>query len=122
MKKLLPVFAFWLMTLGTSAMAQTTGFPEGAEPLTSEALKTALAGKTFKVAPAQGSAWRWQFDANGYFFLNVGNYSNSGKWSTKDSSVCQDTGKSTGCNEIRSKDNVLYLKRDSGEVVALQVQ
>ena len=55
-------------------------------------------------------------------FLNVGNYSNSGKWSTKDSSVCQGTGKSTGCNEIRSKDNVLYLKRDSGEVVALQVQ
>ena len=121
MKKLLLVFAV-LLGLGTSSMAQTTGFPEGAEPLAPEALRTALAGKSFKVAPAQGAAWRWQFDANGYFFLNVGTYSNSGKWSTKDSSICQDTGKSTGCNEVRSRDNVLYLKRDSGEIVALQAQ
>ena len=121
MKKLLPVFAV-LLAVGTSAIAQTTGFPEGAEPLTAEALKTALGGKTFKVAPAQGSTWRWQFDANGYFFLNVGSYSNTGKWSTKDGSLCQDTGKSPGCNAVRSKDNVVYLKRDSGEVVALQAQ
>jgi len=121
MKRKFPAFAI-LLILSTHSIAQTTGFPEGAEPLTPEALKTALAGKTFKVAPAQGSAWRWQFDANGHFFLNVGNYSNSGKWSTKDSSICQDTGKSTGCNEVRSKDDALYLKRDSGEIVALQVQ
>ena len=108
--------------MGTSAVAQITAFPEGAEPLTAEALKTALVGKNFKVVPAQGSTWLWQFDANGYFFLHVGRYSNTGKWSTKDGSICQDTGKSPGCNEVRSKDNVVYLKRDSGEVVALQAQ
>ncbi len=103
-------------------MAQTMAFPEGAEPLTPEALTTALSGKVFKVAPAQGSDWRWQFDANGYFFLNVGKFNGSGKWSTKDNSVCQESKNFSGCNEIRSKDNVLYMKRDSGEVVALQAQ
>ena len=121
MKKSSFVFAA-LLTWGVSGMAQTTGFPEGAEPLMPDALKTALAGKTFKVAPAQGSAWRWQFDANGNFFLNVGNRSNSGKWSTKDSTLCEDAGVRSGCNEVRSKDNVLYLKRSSGEVVALQAE
>ena len=116
------IFLSALLALATSSMAQTTDFPDGAEPLTPDALKTALAGKTFKVAPAQGSAWRWQFDAHGNFFLNVGNRSNSGKWSTKDSTLCEDAGVRSGCNEVRSKDNVLYLKRSSGEVVALQVQ
>ena len=47
MKRLLPVFSFWLMALGTSAMAQTTGFPEGAEPVTPQALQAALEGKSF---------------------------------------------------------------------------
>ncbi len=122
MKRLLPVFSFWLMALGTSAMAQTTGFPEGAEPLTPQALQAALEGKSFKLTPAQGSPWRVQFNTNGYFFLNATRYNNSGKWSAKDSSMCQDTGKNTGCNEIRSKDGQLYLKRDSGEVVAMELQ
>ncbi len=76
-------------------------FPEGAELLTPEALREALSGKVFSISPAQGPTWRWQFDANGYFFLNVGQFSNSGKWSTKEGSVCQDTGKHIGCNEMR---------------------
>lgn len=121
MKKLLPVFAV-LLVWGTSAIAQTPGFPEGAEPLAPDALKAALADKIFKVTPAQGSPWRVQFNSNGYFFVNASSYSNSGKWGTKDSSLCQETGKSPGCNEIRSKDSRLYLKRDSGEVVAMELQ
>jgi|GEM_PF-1026216 len=106
-----------------TAQTQLTDFPEGAEPLTQEALREALAGKVFFITPAKGADWRWQFDNNGYFFFNIGgSYSNSGKWSTKDSTVCQDTGKTPGCNPIRQKDGVLYLKRDNGELITFRPQ
>lgn len=119
MKKLL-LITTTAMTLCAGAMAQVvTTYPEGAEPLTQESLRTALADKVFTVNPAQGNPWRWQFNENGYFFINAGNYSDSGKWNTKESSVCVNSRRNSGCNEIRQKDNVLYLKRDSGEVVAL---
>jgi hypothetical protein len=108
------------LTVGANAIAQTTTFPEGAEPLTPDALREALAGKVFSITPAKGSTWRWEFKDNGYFFLNVGGFSDSGKWSTKESSVCQDSGKNMGCNEMRQKDNVLYLKRDNGEIVTFK--
>lgn len=110
------------ITLSASAMAQTSGFPEGAEPLAPQALREALADKVFSITPAKGPTWRWQFKADGYFFLNVGSFSDSGKWSTKESSVCQDTGKNIGCNEMRQKDSVLYLQRDSGEIVTFKLQ
>ncbi len=106
--------------LAISATAQTSDFPEGSEPLTQEALREALAGKVFFMTPAKGPDWRWQFDDNGYFFFNAGSYSNSGKWSTKDSTVCQDSGKTTGCNPMRQKDGVLYLKRDNGELLTFR--
>jgi len=120
-KKLLLAAA--ALAMGTSALAQTTAFPEGAEPLTQDALREALAGKVFTMTPANGSDWRWQFNANGYFFFDAGGgYRNSGKWSTKASSVCQDTGKTPGCNEMRQKDNVLYLVRDNGELLTFRPQ
>lgn len=121
MKKALLICAA-AATLSMSASAQDGNFPEGAEPLAQEALRDALAGKVFTMTPAKGLPWRWQFDANGYFFFNAGNFYNSGKWSTKDSKVCQDTGKTTGCNEMRQKDNVLYLKRDNGEILTFRQQ
>ena len=112
-----------VLALSTQASAQpVTTFPDGAEPLTAEALREALSGKVFSVKPASGPQWKWRFDANGSFYINISSYSDSGKWSTKESSVCQDSGKNTGCNEMRKKDNTLYLKRDSGEIVTFQPQ
>ena len=115
-----PLLIAAAMAMGTSTIAQTTEFPEGAEPLTQEALHAALAGKVFLMTPAKGPEWRWQFNDNGYFFFNAGQYANSGKWSTKDSTVCQDTGKTIGCNPMRQKDGVLYLKRDNGELLTVR--
>ncbi|QNP59530.1 hypothetical protein [Paenacidovorax monticola] len=122
MKQLLSASAMALALLGASAAAtaQTTTYPEGAELLTQEALREALAGKVFSTAPARGPQWQWQFKPDGRFFLSVGSYSDSGKWSTKESSLCLDSAKNVGCNEMRQKDNVLYLKRNSGEVVSFQ--
>lgn len=117
------LFSAAALALGASAIGQTGAFPEGAEPLTQESLHEALSGKAFTMNSAKGSEWRWQFDANGYFFFNAGGgYTNSGKWSTKGSSVCQDTGKTPGCNEMRQKNNVLYLVRDNGELLTFKPQ
>ncbi|GAD21327.1 hypothetical protein [Acidovorax sp. MR-S7] len=122
MKQFLSASAMALALLGASAAAQTTAYPEGAELLTQEALREALADKVFSTAPAQGPKWQWQFKNEGRFYLSVGNYSDSGQWSTKESSLCLDSGKNVGCNEMRRKDGVLYLKRNSGEVVSFQLK
>ena len=108
------------MGIGMSAIAQPQDYPEGAEPLTPDALRTALAGKVFSIKPAKGPEWRWQFNENGYYFINAGSYADRGKWSTKDSSVCLESNKTPGCNEMRQKDGALYLKRDSGEIIAFK--
>lgn len=122
MKKTLSACAVAMALLGASAAAtaQTTAYPEGAELLTQDALRAALADKVFAITPAQGPAWQWTFKPDGQFYLSAGNYSNSGKWSAKDSSLCQESFRTTGCNEVRQKDGVLYLKRDSGEVVTFR--
>lgn len=121
MKTLISIATLLLCT--ASAVAQPAqNFPEAAEAPAAEALREALAGKVFTVKPSKGPDWRWQFDANGYFFINIGNFRDSGKWSTKEGSICHDSGRSKGCNEVRSKDGVLYLKRDNGEIIVLQLQ
>lgn len=105
-------------SIGTHA--QVTAFPEGAALLAPQALHAAISGKDFAVSPAQGPAWRLRFKADGSFYLSAGNYSDSGQWSIKESTMCQQTLKITGCNEVRQKDGVLYMQRGSGEVVSLQ--
>lgn len=116
------VLATALLGAVDTAMAQTTAYPEGAEPLTPEALREALMDKSFAVAPARGTKWQWQFKADGRFYLSVGSYSDSGQWSTKESSLCLDSAKNPGCNEMRQKNGVLYLTRNSGEVVSFQLK
>lgn len=110
-----------LVTLAGAANAQD--FPEGSLPLTSEALSTSISGKVFSVKPAQGSTWRWQFNGNGVFYINIGSFSDTGKWSTKDSSLCTEARQiKFSCNEVRTHTGDLLLKRDSGEIVKLVVQ
>ncbi len=114
---------FLLVPACVLAQNSLPAFPEGAAPLSPEALQTAVAGKVFSVKPASGPAWRWQINANGYFFINAGNFSDTGKWSVKDSTFCSEGRQiKAGCNEMRSAGGELYLKRDSGEVVKLTVQ
>lgn len=108
------------MGIAMSATAQPQDFPEGAEPLPPEVLRTALAGKVFSITPAKGPEWRWQFNENGYYFINAGSYADKGKWSTKESSLCLESNRTPGCNEMRQKEGALYLKRDSGEIIAFR--
>jgi hypothetical protein len=111
------------VSVWASAQTSLPAFPDGAAPLSPQALEAALAGKVFSVKPASGPGWRWQINANGYFFINAGNFSDSGKWSVKDSTLCSEGQKiKANCNEVRLAAGELYLRRDSGEVVKLAVQ
>ena len=121
MSRLFRICALMILTVTTSGWA--ADFPEGVQPLKQEKLQSAMAGKVFSVKAAKGPAWRWQFNSDATFVINIGSYSDSGVWSIKDSSVCQESKRgNTGCNEIRTKDNILYLQRDSGEIVILQIE
>jgi hypothetical protein len=103
--------------------AAAPAFPADAAPVASTALREVLAGKTYVAKTADGSNWRWQFKADGYFFFNAGGYSDSGKWSTKESAICSEPRKTpASCNEVRQLGNDLLLKRDSGEVIRLSAQ
>lgn len=98
-------------------------FPEGSSSLAPEALSIAIADKVFSVKTAQGSVWRWQFKSDGYHFINIGNFSDSGKWSTKEGSLCTEGRQiKFSCNEVRALGTGLFLKRDNGEVVKLVIQ
>ena len=110
-----------VLAMGGGAQAQQTeSFPEGAEPLTAEALRSALAGKTFTVQPATGSSWLLDYRENGNFFIHAGRFNNNGTWRTEESRLCEDSIKVKNCNEMRLKDSVLHMLRSNGEVVALK--
>ena len=86
-------------------------------------LQSVLSGKIFLVKVDKSPVWRWQFNSDGSFTIDIGNYNDSGKWNIKESSVCQESKRgNSGCNEIRVKENILYLKRDNDEIVILQPQ
>jgi hypothetical protein len=111
----------------SAAVAQTppapADFPADAKELTADALRQRVSGKVFRVAVANGNVWRLQFDGNGYYFINVApsNYSDSGKWRVEESALCfEPTKTKAGCNPMRLVGELVYFKRDNGEVVKLE--
>lgn len=114
-----------LSALATRALAEPapTTFPAEAVAIAPAALQETLAGKVYAVKLADGGSWRWQFKADGYFFFNSGSFSDSGKWSTKGTTLCSEGRKITAsCNEIRQLGADLFLKRDNGEVIRMTTQ
>jgi hypothetical protein len=97
-------------------------FPPDSKPLPAARLKDALAGKTFNVELADGTRWRLEYKTNGYFFVNTSTgFNGSGDWRTDDERLCSRLrGREPSCNEVRDAGGVLFLKRDSGEVIALR--
>ena len=119
------VLTLALLATTTQVFAQSapTTFPADAVPLAASALRETLAGKVYTVKLADGASWRWQFKADGYFFFNSGNFSDTGKWSTKESALCSEGRKiPASCNEIRQLGPELFLKRDNGDVIRMSTQ
>ena len=119
------IAALALATATTVAQAQAPAappdFPADAQPLTADALRQRLSGKVFSAKPAAGAAWRLQYQASGYFYINAGSYSDGGNWRVEGSQLCSEPQKSkAGCNEMRLAGESLYMKRDSGEIIKLE--
>jgi len=71
-----------------------------------------------------GIRWRLDYKSNGYLFVNVSNgMATSGPWRAEDGRLCTHMrGGSASCNEVREQGQRLYLKRDNGDVIALNPQ
>jgi hypothetical protein len=114
----------------TLALAQAPAgpqeFPADATPLSGEVLAARFAGKVFKVAHANGSTWRLQYNSNGFYFVNIypSGFSDSGNWRIEGGKICTVPQRSAAsCNEVRAAVDVLYVKREaSGEVIKLEPQ
>lgn len=121
MKKAAAVL-FTLTTVTVASHSQVT-VPPDASPAPAKELQERLAGKVFAVKPASGPAWRWQFDDSGYFFINAGQFQDSGKWRTEDGQLCTEPRKiKPSCNNVHFAGARVFLKRDSGEIVELLPQ
>lgn len=111
------------------ALAQSvpTDFPVDAQPLAPDALRAAIAGKSFAAKPAQGPSMRVEYKANGWIFVETASgFRDTGTWRVEGSSVCatwQRNPAGSGCGEARLKGEQLYVRRvTNNEVLALQVE
>lgn len=114
-----------LVALPIWAHAQTqppSEFPLDAATPTAAALSAHLADKRYEAQPANGPGWRLELKAGGYAFLDLANgNSDKGTWRTEDGRLCFEwrRNRNSGCIEARLKGDMVYIKRSSGDVVAL---
>ena len=98
------------------------GLCEGSTAPNAAELKPLIAGKVFSVKTST-STWRLQINDNGYFFINIGSFSDTGTWTVEDGKWCSKPKKSNAsCNEMRLSGGSLFMKRDSGEIVLFSPQ
>ena len=116
---------FVLFPIAAVAQAFPTDFPAGSQAIESEALKKRLAGKAFKIKPADGAEYLVDYQetrAHLSIYMPRGTVTDVGQWRVEGSSVCIDWQRvKSGCSEFRLVGDVLYTKRASnGEVVVMQ--
>jgi len=111
---------FSVPALAPAQTAFPTEWPSGAEPLTPEALRQRLVGRTFVAKSLTSPEVRIQFGET-YAYLNIGDTRDTGKWRTEGSTVCNEWSKLRhACSEYRTVGDVLYVKRaNNGEIMAV---
>jgi hypothetical protein len=104
------------------ALAQA--FPEGGTIPDAAEVKRRLDDRVFSVRLADGISWRLQYAARGHFFVDTSTGGRGkGEWRAEDGKLCsQPPGRNWGCNDVRLINDVLHLKRDSGEIIQLIAQ
>jgi hypothetical protein len=126
MRYLVCVTLLWAASVSAqapaSAPAAVPDFPRDAKPLSADALRERLAGKVFHVALASGASWRLQYQSGGFYYIKVSTgYSDSGKWRVEDSKLCAEPQKTkASCSDVRLVGDLIWLKRDSGEIVKFE--
>jgi hypothetical protein len=118
-----PIAWIFLATVSCASAqgAPPQAIPDDATAPSAEQLKAMLSGKVFRVKVADGSSWRLDYRGNGYWYVDTStNFRDSGKWRTEDGKLCTE-GRAVraACNDIRIQADVIYLRRDSGEVIRL---
>ncbi len=116
MKRLAPVpFA---LLLSASAIAYAQEFPDGSSSLTAKEIVERLGNRVFTVKPADGSTWRLEFRGS-YFYLDTSTgFRGSGEWRAEDGKFCSQLRGTAGtCNEARLHNEIVHIKRTSGEVI-----
>ena len=116
-----------LLVAPLSVLAQSappTEFPADAKPVTGDELHKRLSGKVFAVKTADGSTWRLEYKSNGYVFVETSQgFRDTGTWRVEGDQACgnwQKGGRS--CSAFRVKDDGLFVRRSSGEVIQLVAQ
>ena len=115
-----------LVAVPIIATAQTsfpTEWPSGAETLSPDALRQRLVGKTFVAKSLTSAEIRTEYRET-YAYINIGRTSDSGRWRTEGSAVCNEwRNLRPACSEIRAVGDALYVKRaNNGEIMSLVPQ
>ena len=100
-------------------VANAQGFPDGSSTPSAAELKTRLGGKVFTVKLADGTSWRLQYNSNGYMFVDTSTgFRGNGEWAAEDGKLCSHLrGRDRTCNDVRVHQDIVHLKRDSGEFI-----
>ena len=123
MKVLIPL-SFLCATATIAQTSMPTEFPADALPLAAAELTERLSEKVLFAKMTDGAEWRYQFKG-GYFYLNVSTgYSDDGPWHIDGTKLCVKLRKTAAsCSEMRSKGELLFVKRASnGEVATLRLR
>src|SRR4051794_17176605 len=88
-----------------------TEWPSGAEPLSADVLRGRLVGKTFIAKSLTSPDVRTEY-RDSFAYINIGSTSDSGRWRTEGSTVCNDwRNLRAACSEVRALGDALYVKR-----------
>lgn len=106
------------------ATATQPPWPEDAQPVSADALRQALDGRTFRARLPNGSGWRLQYQGE-YVFVDLSSGArDKGRWKTADGQLCvtYESRFPSGCSDMRAgPGGVIYLRRSStGEIVPLR--
>jgi len=104
-----------------ASSAQADEFPTEAITPTAAEIQRLLTVSPLGAKLADGTTWRLEYKANGYFFLDTSKgFSSKGEWKAEDGRLCgQLQGRPNSCNDVRVLGGQLHFKRESGEIVAL---
>lgn len=106
------------------APAPGPDFSEGGVRPPAAELAQRLTGNIYGATLANGATWRMDYKSSaGYVFFNISNGArDTAKWRTEDGRVCFEFRGPfpSGCIEYRVANDVLFFKRASGEIVAMQ--
>ena len=107
-------------TLALAQAAFPTDWPADAQPLSADALRQRLVGKTFIARSLTSPEIRTEYQES-FAYINIGETRDSGKWKTEGSTVCNEWRKiRPACSEMRAVGDALYVKRaNNGEIMQM---